>query len=146
METHGGVELLDFFTGDRWWAQLYRLLDRLPAWGHYKSALVMDEAWARYICDLEDAGEETPPGADDEMMSPLGYGPIVQRLDLLADRVMAVRTAVQASYSEKHEEPSFEPLPRPETALDRERERRTRSLLEEVDAQFMSQGLSLIFE
>ena len=108
----------------------------------------MDPEWARVICDMEEAGQETPPTGetlDDDTITPLGYSPIIARLDLIADRVMAVRTSVQASYAEKHEEPNFKPLPRPETALDRERERRTRILLEDVDALFRSGEFGLLF-
>lgn len=69
------------------------------------------------------------------------YSPVVARLDLIADRVMAVRTAVQANYTKEHQEPSFEPLDRPVTALERERERRTRNLLLELDALILGDGL-----
>lgn len=108
----------------------------------------MDEEWARYICDMEDLGEQAPPGSESgpEMMSPIGYSPVVSRLNLIADRVAAVRTAVQAGYSPKHEEPKFTPMPVPETAVDRERERRARSLLNDVDALFRGEGLPLSFE
>lgn len=96
----------------------------------------MDEQWASRMLDLEEAGETTPPtGEDDEQtLTPLGYSDVVSRLDLIADRVFSVRTAVQASFSKDHEEPRFPSMPRPTTALDRERERRARTVLLEVDA------------
>lgn len=105
----------------------------------------MDEEWARYICDQEEKGEGTPPVPEDEPdLTPLGYSDVVARLDLIADRIMMVRGAVQAGYSQDHKEPSFTPLPRPVTALDRERERRLKVELEDVDALFRGEGLLLI--
>ena len=119
----------------------------MPAWGHYKAALALNEEWARIICDREEQGLDSPPAdVDSDVISPLGYSDLIARLDLIADRVMMVRTAVQSTITEKHKEPDFKPLPRPETALDRERERRTREELERLDAQIMGEGLFLMFE
>lgn len=130
---------------DRSWRQFYNLVARLPHWGHYKAGLAMDEVWAARMLDREEAGLETPPTGDDEtsQLTPLGYSDVVSRLDLIADRVFAVRTAVQASYSKDHEEPRFPPMPRPVTAMERERERRARTVLLEVDA-FVMGGDALI--
>jgi len=83
------------------------------------------------ILDLEEAGEEIPGGSSSPSAD---YSPVVARLDMIADRVLAVRTAVQANYTEGHKEPNFEPIPRPETAIERERERRSLTVLGEVDA------------
>lgn len=94
------------------------------------------------MLDREEAGEELPGQGEEEGGPPLaGYSPVVARLDLIADRVMAVRTAVQSTYTKDHNEPTFEPLDRPTTALDRERERRARSLLLELDALVLGGGL-----
>lgn len=107
----------------------------------------MDPEWVKRVCDMEDLRNETLPGAaEDAPYTPLGYTEIVSRLDLVADRVLAVRTAVQASYSDKHKEPHFDPLPRPTTELAKERERRARNVLLEVDRLFTGEGLSLSFE
>lgn len=127
---------------DRSWRQFYNLVARLPHWGHYKAALAMDEVWAARMLDREEAGLETPPTGDDEtpQLTPLGYSDVVSRLDLIADRVFAVRTAVQASFSKDHEEPRFPSMPRPVTAMERERERRARTVLLEVNALVMGGG------
>jgi hypothetical protein len=91
---------------------------------------------------MEERGISLPnPSSDGPSL--LDYSPVVARLDLLADRVMAVRTAVLANYTKDHQEPQFEPLERPVTALDREREVRTRSLLLELDALVFGDGLAL---
>lgn len=104
----------------------------------------MDEEWARRLLDMEEEGVGTPPTG--EALSPLGYTDVISRLDLIADRVMAVRTAVQAGYTEKHKEPSFDPLPRPTTAIEGERERRARTVLEEAEALFFGGGLMVVAE
>jgi hypothetical protein len=94
---------------------------------------------------MEEAG--TPlPMPEETGPSLLDYSPVVARLDILADRMLAVRTAVQAGYSRDHQEPAFEPLPRPETAMDRVRERRTRNLLLELEAQVFGEGLAISSE
>ena len=106
----------------------------------------MDEDWARYMCDLEDAGRDLPPGAtqdEEPLMAPAGYTAVIGRLDLIADRVMGVRTAVQAGYHKEHKEPTYEPLPRPTTAMERERERRTIDELTEIADSFFMDGPAL---
>lgn len=99
----------------------------------------MDDEWAARVLDMEESGESSPTTGDD--LTPLGYSDVVSRLDLIADRVMLVRTAVQAGYTREHEEPRMEPLPRPVTALERERERRARTVLLEVDAFVLGGGM-----
>lgn len=129
-----GVQLLDYFTGRRPWRQLYDFINRLPAWGEYKSQLAMDEEYARILLDKEEEGEETPPGLESDR-TPHGYTDIVSRLELIADRVMAVRSAIYASMDQKnHKEPEWERMPTPITAVDREREDRTRKLLYDLDS------------
>ena len=137
MQVHcNGVELLDYFANVRPWRQLYDFIERLPSWGHYKSDLAMDAEYANMILDAEERGEAHPPtGDEDEEISPLGYTDVIARLDIVADRILLARNAVVAGYAQDHKEPEFRPMTRPTTALDRERERRTRRLLLEIDAQ-----------
>jgi len=102
----------------------------------------MDEEFARQVCDRKDAGGELPPGTEtveDPPMAPAGYTAVVARLDLIADRIMSVRTAVQAGYAKENKEPSFDPLPRPTTAIERERERRTLAELSQIADSFFMQ-------
>lgn len=137
MQVHcNGVELLSYFTGARPWRQLYSFLEMMPAWGRYKSALAMDHDYARRICDAEEKGEGHPPVGDDDdaEITPLDYSEVIARLDIIADRILLTRNAVVAGYAKDGKEPEFRPMTRPTTALDQERERRTRRLLEEVDA------------
>lgn len=139
------MQLLDFFTGKFSWGRLYALLEQMGPWTRYKSALAMDEVYARRICDMEDAGMDTPAGASsgdgEPLVEPAGYTPVIARLDLILDRLMGVRTAVQAGYSKDHKEPKWTPLPRPSTAIERERERRTLDELSAIaDSMFMPAG------
>lgn len=94
---------------------------------------------------MEEAGTALPV-PETSGPSLLDYSPVVSRLDLLADRLLAVRTAVQAQYSRDHQEPNFQPMERPTTAIERERERRTRNLLLELDALVLGEGLTLSIE
>lgn len=102
----------------------------------------MDEEWARRVLDLEEEGVGTP-GAEEPPLTSLGYSEEVARLDLIADRIMSVRTAVQASYADKHQEPHFEPIKRPTTAIEKERERRARKVLVGIEAEIFGVGLPL---
>lgn len=105
----------------------------------------MDEGWARAVVEMEMSGRLTPPTgeAGERTFSPLGYSDVISRLDLIADRVLAVRTATQANYTKAHKEPKFDPLPRPTTAIERERERRTRTVLTEADDLLLGGGIVL---
>jgi hypothetical protein len=94
----------------------------------------MDEDWARRVVDMEQRGELVPPAADPENISPLGYSPEIGYLALIADRVELVRNTLIAVNSDGGNGPMFKPLPRPTTALDRERERRILDELLEIDA------------
>jgi len=105
------------------------------------TALAEDEVWAAQVLDMEEAGLASAPPNASERPSVLHYSPVIARMDMLADRLLAVRTAVQAGYTKEHQEPEFNPLPRPETAIERERERRTRNLLLELDAVVRGDGL-----
>jgi hypothetical protein len=111
----------------------------------------MDEEWARIAVEMEyDELEGKPPTGEDpdeELSRPIGplyYDPSIARLDLIADRLMAVRTAVQAGYAKDHREPAFQLLDRPETAVDRERERRNINILLETDRLFREEGFAFL--
>jgi hypothetical protein len=136
------VDILDFFSGELPWRKFFNLVERLPSWGAYKGDLAMDEEWARRVVDWEDQQEIETGMAyipEDHDPTPHGYTTVDARLDLIADRIMAVRTAVQASGG--GDEPTFEPIQRPVTAIERERERRARSVLLDVDAMILGAGV-----
>jgi hypothetical protein len=122
--------------------KLYELLDALPHYGHYKSALAMDEEWAEMMLDMEEQGENPITSTEPPDMTPLGYTDVIARLDLIADRVLAVRGAVFAANSDGGQEPQFTPMDRPVTAIERVRERRARSLLVGIESEIFGAGLS----
>lgn len=92
----------------------------------------MDEEWARRIVDAELQGQDVAPAADPEQLGPLGYTPQLSYLALIADRLDLLRNTLVAVNSEGGE-PPFQPLPRPTTAIARERDRRARDELLEID-------------
>jgi hypothetical protein len=112
-------------------------VERLPAHGHYKSALAMDEVWAARILELEEKGQAVAAAADPTQLTPLGYSPEVSYLSLIADRLVGVRDAVIAGAG--NDPPPGQPLPRPVTALDRLREAASRTELLSID-QFIRGG------
>jgi hypothetical protein len=105
----------------------------------------MDEEWATLMLDMEDAGEEpiTRTTEDEETISPLGYTDEISRLDLIADRIMSVRTALFAVNSDDGSEQQFPPMKRPVTAAERLREQRTRSLITGIEAEIFGAGFSV---
>jgi hypothetical protein len=117
-------------------------LERLPGWGHYKSELAMDEDWAAIVLDRQEAGEEVATAADPDHVSPLHYTPEVAYLSLIADRVLAVRSAIFAAQSDSGE-PPIPTLPRPKTALDTVRERRMITELLAIEREIFGGGLGI---
>lgn len=140
------VNILDYFDGSRSWFEFYEFLERLPSWGHYKSALAMDEEWAEMILSASDAGEDVAPAADPDQISPLHYTPEIGYLALIADRLLAVRSAIFAAQSENGHEQPIEHLPRPKTAMDRARERRVIGELLEIEQHIFGGGLQVNLE
>lgn len=76
----------------------------------------MDMEYAREIVRREAAG--VPQPVSEAQLTPLRYGPVEQRLDLVANLLMYIRSAVQAGYTTGHKEPKVRPLPTPKTALE----------------------------
>lgn len=82
------------------------------------------------------------PGADPDQVSPLHYSPEIAYLALIADRVLAVRSAVFAAQGDGSEQP-IPTLPRPKTALERVRERHAIDELLEIERQIFGGGLQV---
>lgn len=108
----------------------------------------MDEDYARMIVDREEAAaaagiaeDGMPTGADPREPTPLGYNPELSYLAIIADRTLLVRDAVIASGGE--DPPHSQPLPRPTTAVERERARRNRDELLEIDRMLRGAGLPM---
>jgi hypothetical protein len=106
------VDLLDWFRGRRPWAQLERLIDGLPAHSRYVAALLDDPDVAADLAEVPTAPRP---------MSLVGFDPVVARLTDLIDAVNANTAATIAAAGV--DPPTIDPMPRPETELDRARNR-----------------------
>lgn len=89
-------------------------MDGLPAHSRYVAALLDDEAEAERIAALDDPDDHQRVGL-------AGYDPHRALLAALIDAVNMNTVATIAAAGA--EPPKFEPLPRPETGLDRARAR-----------------------
>lgn len=106
--------MLDFFRRVRPWAQLDRLLERLPRHSLYKAALDDDEEFAALAVK---AHRDDPEVA---VAVPLaGYDDVVLRLDNIFDAVMALNETLIAVNSRKSAMRKPLRAPRPETAYQR---------------------------
>lgn len=126
----GGHDLLAWFRGDRPWPQLLRLLDRLPEGSRYVAAILDDEDLARARIE---AGVEPPP----RRSAPPLLGETAERMLLRAvlSTLQGVEHAVFAAQIGKKAGPRPKPLPGPETAEDRLRDRQgTQDLFDLFDA------------
>ncbi|MBF6332373.1 hypothetical protein [Nocardia transvalensis] len=118
-----GLDIRDCFGGGLDWRTVWRLKDRLPRESHYKTAVAMDEQLA------ETAAAQPEPDADDyEPPTPLGYTLEAYLLLTIIDCLQGVQAAVIASTGTKP--PALQPMPRPQTALDRVREQRWRDRMQ----------------
>jgi hypothetical protein len=123
-----GVCLYDFFTGRRPWAQLERILARLPRHSHYKAAMDNDEDYARVALALS-GSDEVRPGP-----VPLaGYSELAVRMDNIFDAVNALNETLIAVYSSKNRaRPRPTRAPRPQTAFQRLRREQTVARLNDI--------------
>lgn len=123
----GGVDLLDFFRGDRPWQQLVRLLQRLPEGSRYVSAVLDDEDLA---ADRIAAGMEPPTP---RKLPPL-LGETQDRMLLrgVLSQLMRLEHAVYAAQAGKKAGRPPRPLPGPQTAEERVRERVALSEVEDL--------------
>lgn len=120
------MDLLDFFRNRHSWAKLERMIGQLSPRSRFKLAMIDDDEYADQIVSQIDELESTGPGLRD-------WSPEVGYLASVVDRLGDVIAAVYASRGVKP--PKVKPLPRPKTAIDRARGRRS-----------MSRHLSLVAE
>jgi hypothetical protein len=120
------VDFLDYFRGRRPWAQLTRLLQRLPRHSAYRAALDGDEDYAKVVAALvpADVPAEVPL---------VGYSEIALRLDNLFDVMNAVNETLIAIHSSSRPRPNR--APRPRTALQRLKETESRQRLLQMEHQ-----------
>jgi len=105
---------LDYFRGTRPWAQLLRLVDRLPEHSHYQRALEDDDELHR-----------RHPPATARRPSLRSWSADRELLATLHDVASLIQVAIVGVNTPKGKKaPKFKPVRRPETAADRARRRR----------------------
>lgn len=111
-----GIALHDYIAGRRPWAQLDRILERLPRHSHYKAALEDDEDYAQFALALD--GLNVGPR---KARVPLaGYDEVAVRLDNLFDAINAVNeTLLAAPHFRRNRGRQAIRAPRPDTAQQR---------------------------
>ncbi|MFF4547255.1 hypothetical protein ACFY1J_24015 [Streptomyces sp. NPDC001406] len=97
----------------RRWRFLLNLIDHLPRTSHFVAAMADDDELA----------EQLPEPEGDTHPSLIEYSPVVERLDLVVDRLGEVFTAVVNGYAKKKQKPPRAQR-RPQTARDRARLKR----------------------
>lgn len=110
-----GVQIHDYIAGRRPWAQLDRILERLPRHSHYKAALDDDDEYAEIALTLDGITQKSS-----KPRVPLaGYNEIAIRLDNLFDAINAVNDTLLAAPHFKRKRRQAIRAPRPETAQQR---------------------------
>jgi hypothetical protein len=123
------VDIHDFFTGRRPWAQLERLIERLPRHSRYKAALEDDDNYAALALAMQKAGVAETPAR----VPLVGYDEVAVRLDNIYDAVNALRETLIAIYSKRNSaKPKPNRAPRPESAHQRVRRRQAREKLDSI--------------
>lgn len=113
------------------WPKLFRFLSRLPTGSHYRAALDLDEDMARRILDAEAIREAAGiTDSDDDSQLPrlsssAGYTHETYLLMMLNEHIQQLNsTLIAVNLPKGKKPPRVKPLPRPVSALDRERARR----------------------
>jgi hypothetical protein len=121
---------LDWFRGHRPWAQLLRVIGRLPPQSHYKAALADDDELA----------ERSPPPVPGAPRVPLtGYSRTHELLAALLDAVNELHATLTAAHTKGGKRPPVRRTPRPVTALQRAEHRRTAATLTSIEAKMLPQ-------
>lgn len=120
-ETWPGVELAQWFRGQRPWAQLWRLLSQLPAGSRWSAARLLDEDAAAEQLDAEADEDEDAAAERDRDPGPPLVGETYDR-QLIRTLVSIARQQLHATYAVaapkgKGGNPPL-PLERPRTARD----------------------------
>lgn len=123
-----GIDILDYFAGERSWWEFYEYLYELPQWGKFQSALAMDEEYAetqyerikrlREEQDEDlDEDDESNPEWKPKGRSPEGWTPELATLNDLHEQMQSVARILVGAHS-KGKPPDIQKRIRPVTALD----------------------------
>lgn len=111
-----GIEIHDYIACRRPWAQLERILERLPRHSRYKAALENDEEYAKLALSLSGSATASRP----PRVPLAGYDEIAVRLDNLFDAINSVNeTLLAAPHFRRNKGRQAIRAPRPETAQQR---------------------------
>lgn len=106
----------DYIACRRPWAQLDRILERLPRHSHYKAALENDEEYAEIALALDGLN----PARRKPRVPLAGYDEVAARLDNVFDAINAVNeTLLAAPHFKRRGGRQAVRAPRPETAQQR---------------------------
>lgn len=118
LQSHLGMDLLEFFHSRYSWAKLFRLLNQLPWWSRYQLAVADDDAIAEQAIQHDDAAavgqSRTPPLAT--------WDPLREIQATLVDGFNAM---ISAQAGKKGQKPKS--TPRPETGRDRAKRAQTQA-------------------
>jgi len=127
-----GIDVIDYFTGERSFVEFHAFLHELPTHRKFKSALVLDEEYAGYVYterekarmaleeemeELEDSGEEVDPWRRPALRSQEDYTPELAALHILDEHIQALIKTVIGLVTGKSG-PDVQKHPRPYTMID----------------------------
>ncbi|AXH50317.1 tail assembly chaperone [Gordonia phage NatB6] len=119
-----GLDVLDYFTGDRSWFEFYDFLFGLPSWSRFQAKMALDPAYAEMIHQRKlEAGEYDNDDEDDsdegwkpETRSQEGFSPVIATMYTAIESINEVSRTLIAVHGTKP--PNRQKLPRPFSALD----------------------------
>ncbi|GAA4852404.1 hypothetical protein [Saccharopolyspora rosea] len=116
-----GLDIRDFFTGRQPWPRLLRLVEQLPRTSRVQAALAADEQRAEALLDLavDDEEQEARPPLET-------WSQEAELLAHIADLLAHLRADYAQVNSKNHRRRNPQPVPRPETGVERVRRRRER--------------------
>ncbi|MEY8577209.1 hypothetical protein AALI21_02735 [Corynebacteriaceae bacterium 6-324] len=121
MQHYLGLDLDEWFRGQRDWRTLQELIDELPRGSHYRAAIADDDEIAELVFELNPKQQTTPPLE--------GWTSEIEALTAINN------TLLQLLYRGSDARPPL--FPAPETALDRIKKRRS----DATNSQILSQLL-----
>ncbi|UTN91402.1 tail assembly chaperone [Gordonia phage Outis] len=119
-----GLDVLEYFRGERTWAEFYDFLNGLPAHSRFKAKLALDPDFAEILHqrklelneDDDEEDDDSEEGWKPTTRSQEGYTPMIASTYTLIESVQEVTRTLIAVNGQKP--PSKQKLPRPVSSLD----------------------------
>lgn len=113
-----GIDVIDFFTGDRGWREFYAYMNELPPHSKFRSAISQDPDLAKSQVDSlsdDDIREimEKDDKDGDKTITPEGYDMQIEKLNQVIEEVRLLRLGMTGDKKTK-----FTPPIRPSTEAD----------------------------